>query len=222
MTTRQNHFMLGVLLSSALLAGCASENKNRDKGAGIGAAAGAVLGGVIGHQSGNRERGAILGAAMGGAIGGIAGSRMDKQARELEKIAETKRTEQGLVTQLKSDILFDTGKSNLKPDAEYNLKKMATIMKKYPENVLSVHGYTDSTGGKRINEQLSEQRADAVRKALVENGIPSETVTVKGMGPADPIGDNSTADGRMKNRRVEIQVTVDESKIPKKKTAQSN
>ena len=68
----RNQFMVAVLLSSALLAGCASENKNRDRGAGIGAAAGAVLGGVIGHQSGNRERGAILGAAMGGAIGGVA------------------------------------------------------------------------------------------------------------------------------------------------------
>ena len=131
---------LSFILSSFIFSSCASDTKNRDKGVGIGATAGAVIGGIIGHQTGRRNEGALLGAAFGGTLGGVAGARMDKQAKELEKIAETKRTEQGLVTKLKSDILFDTGKSSLKPTAQQNLKEMATIMKKYPENILTVNG----------------------------------------------------------------------------------
>lgn len=207
--------LLSLLLSVGLISGCASENKNTAIGAGVGAAAGAVVGGIIGHQSGNRDQGALIGAAIGGTIGGVAGHRMDQQAKELAKIAETKRTDQGLVTKLKSDILFDTGKSDLKPAAQENLKQMATIMKKYPENVLTVQGYTDNTGGQKINEELSRKRAEAVKVALATNGMPADTIAVQGLGPANPVADNKTSDGRMKNRRVEIQVTVDESKIPK-------
>ncbi len=211
------------LLSTTLIIGCASsENKNAATGAGIGAAAGAVLGGVIGHQSGKRNEGALIGAAIGGAIGGVAGHRMDKQAKELEKVAETKRTEQGLVTKLKSDILFDTGKSDLKPAAQSNLQQMAEIMKKYPENVLTVQGYTDNTGSQKINEELSKKRAEAVKGALVSYGMPAETIAVQGLGPTNPVADNGTPEGRMKNRRVEIQVTVDESKIPKDQKSAMN
>lgn len=203
---------------AGLVGGCASdsENKNTVKGAGIGAVAGGVLGAVVGNQVGNRNGGALIGAAMGGAIGGLTGRRMDQQAKELQKVAETKRTEQGLVTKLKSDILFDTGKADLKPAAQTNLKQMADIMKKYPENVLSVNGYTDTTGSQKINEELSAKRADAVKSVLVANGMPDSTISTHGLGPAAPVADNKTADGRQKNRRVEIEVTVDESKVPKK------
>jgi outer membrane protein OmpA-like peptidoglycan-associated protein len=216
---------LVLLLSFTLFIGCASEknneNQNRNKGAGIGAAAGAIVGGIIGNQSGNRNRGAMIGAALGGSIGGVAGARMDKQAKELQRVAETKRTDQGLVTKLKNDILFDTGKSDLKPQALNNIKQMAAIMKKYPENILTINGYTDSTGTQEINEELSLKRAEAVKSALVANGLPSDTISVQGKGPADPVADNTTATGRMKNRRVEIQVTVDESKIPKNQKSAS-
>jgi outer membrane protein OmpA-like peptidoglycan-associated protein len=209
-----------MFLSAAIFAGCASENKNTMAGAGIGAGVGAVVGGIIGHQTGKRNEGALIGAAIGGTIGGVAGHRMDKQAKELEKIAETKRTDQGLVTKLKSDILFDSGKAALKPQAHENLKQMAGIMKKYPENILTVNGYTDNTGSSKVNEELSRKRAEAVRNALVANGMPGDTISVQGLGPAQPVADNKTEDGRKKNRRVEIQVTVDESKIPKdQKTA---
>ena len=194
-----------------LVAGCASsENKNTYRGAGIGAAAGGVLGAVMGHG-----KGAAVGAVIGGAMGGLVGRRMDKQAKELEGIAETKRTEQGLITKLKSDILFDTGKSDLKPQAKNNLAEMAAIMKKYPENVLSINGYTDNTGSKSINESLSERRAKAVRGQLVASGMPDSVMSTNGRGPASPIGDNKTVAGRQQNRRVEIEVTVDESKVPK-------
>lgn len=207
-----------VITAAALMfSSCASDQKNTAKGAGIGAAAGAALGAIIGHQSGNRAQGAAVGALLGAGIGGYAGHRMDQQAKELEKIAETKRTEQGLVTKLKSDILFETGKADLKPQAKANLKEMATIMKKYPENVLAVKGYTDATGSDKTNQTLSQKRADAVRAELTANGMPTATISTAGLGPANPIGDNTTAAGRKQNRRVEIEVTVDESKVPAEK-----
>lgn len=212
---------IGIVLGLAFaigLSGCASDSKNTAAGAGIGAAAGAVVGAVIGHQTGRRKEGAIIGAALGASAGAIIGDRMDKQAKELAKIAETKRTEQGLVAKLKSDILFDTGKSNLKPTAKSNLQQMADIMKKYPENVLTIKGYTDATGSPKTNEVLSAQRADAVRTHLIAHGIPANTISTEGLGPAEPIGDNKTEMGRKQNRRVEIEVTVDESKVPKQKS----
>ena len=205
-------------LTAAIVSGtgCESAGKNTAIGAGAGAAGGALLGAIVGHQTGNRAGGALIGAAVGGGLGGLVGNRLDKQKKELEAIAETKRTESGLVSKLKSDILFDSGKSDLKSAATDNLSKMATIMKKYPENVLTVKGYTDSTGSAARNRTLSEERAAAVRSQLVAGGIPANTVSVVGMGPEAPIGDNKTADGRMQNRRVEIEITVDESKVPKK------
>jgi outer membrane protein OmpA-like peptidoglycan-associated protein len=195
-----------------LTIGCSSSNKRTYVGAGVGTAVGAGVGALFG-----KEKGALIGAAVGGGLGAFAGNRMDKQAAELEKIAETKRTEQGLVTKLKSDILFDTGKSDLKPVAKDNLSQMAAIMKKYPENVLTIKGYTDSTGSKAINSQLSNERAEAVKRQLVIAGMPVQTISSIGMGPESPIGDNKTTAGRSQNRRVEIEVTVDESKLPKKK-----
>lgn len=203
--------MIHTLLMILLITGCASsENKNTYRGAGIGAVVGGGLGAIIG-----KGKGAVIGAALGGSIGGYAGHRMDKQAKELQQIAETKRTEQGLVTKLKSDILFDTGKADLKPEAKDNLQKMAAIMKKYPENVLAVKGYTDITGSKEINEALSEKRAKSVKEQLVAAGLPEPVIAIHGMGPSNPIADNNSLDGRKQNRRVEIEITVDESKIPK-------
>jgi outer membrane protein OmpA-like peptidoglycan-associated protein len=196
---------------------CATDQKNTAKGAGIGAAAGAITGAIIGHQTGNREKGAAIGAILGAGIGGYAGHRMDQQAKELEKIAETKRTEAGLITKLKSDILFETGKAELKPTAQSNLQQMAGIMKKYPENILTIKGYTDSTGSDAINTPLSQRRAEAVKVYLVNGGLPSNTISTLGMGSAQPISDNKTEAGRKQNRRVEVEVTIDESKVPKEK-----
>ncbi len=207
-------FALLAFLTSNLFinTACETAGKNTGMGAGIGAAAGGLLGAIV---SKDKKKGFLVGAALGGATGGLIGSRMDKQKKELEKIAETKRTEQGLVTKLKSDILFDTGKSDLKSEAKTNITKMAHIMKKYPENVLTIKGYTDTTGSEKINHEVSEKRAEAVKYELITGGVPANTVKVVGMGPANPIADNKTDIGRKQNRRVEIEVTVDESKVPK-------
>ena len=196
-----------------LLTGCASsDNKNAYRGTAIGAVAGGAVGALIG-----KEKGAIIGAGIGGMAGAYGGSRMDKQAKELKSIAETKRTEQGLITKLKSDILFDTGKSALKAEAKVNLQQMADIMIKYPENILTINGYTDNTGSSKVNDELSENRAKAVKAQLIIAGLPESVISTAGKGSTNAVGDNTTVEGRKQNRRVEIEVTVDESKIPKQK-----
>lgn len=214
---KTRNVFLGAFLAAFLFSSCQTvqENQNTAKGAGIGAAAGAVLGAVVGHQTGNREKGAAVGAILGAGIGGVVGHRLDKQQKELEKVAETKRTEQGLITKLKSDILFDTGKHELKAQAKENISQLAVIIKKYPENVLTVKGYTDSTGSNRINQTLSAKRAEAVSAELVSSGVPAATVSSLGLGSANPVDPGTTKEAFAKNRRVEIEITVDESKIPK-------
>jgi outer membrane protein OmpA-like peptidoglycan-associated protein len=213
MENQMKTFIIGLLTTLLILTGCSSvkENKKTYAGGAIGAAVGAGLGGIIG-----KEKGAVIGGVLGGGIGAYAGNRMDKQAKELEKVAETKRTEMGLVTKLKSDILFPTGKANLKPQAKENLRQMADIMKKYPENVLTVKGFTDDTGTSQVNEHLSAARAEAVKKELIKDGLSDSAISTQGLGPAFPIASNNTASGRSQNRRVEIEISVDQSKLPKK------
>ena len=200
----------------AILTGCASsQNKDAAYGSGIGAAAGAALGAIVGNQSGHAGTGAALGALLGGGMGALIGHRMDKQRQELAQIAETRRTDQGLITQLKSDILFSSGHSMLKSGAKNNILQLASVIKKYPEDVLTIRGYTDSTGSPAVNRRLSMARARAVKYELMEGGVPGNTISVVGMGSADPIASNRTSAGRAQNRRVEIQITVDKSKVPK-------
>ncbi len=209
----KKYFVLFVMASTLVFSACTTPGKRTAIGAGAGAVAGGVLGAVIGHQSGAGDKGALIGAALGGALGGTIGNRMDKQAKDLEKIAETRRTDDGIVTKLKSDILFDTGKAQLKKTADIN--EMGAILRKYPEDVLTVKGYTDSTGSAKINSPLSERRADAVRSQLIASGVPAGSITTVGMGDAAPVGDNKTAVGRAANRRVEVEITADPSKLPK-------
>lgn len=203
-----------VAVSSAYLVGCADAGKKTAIGAGAGAVVGAGLGMIIGHQSGNRGKGAAIGAALGAGIGGGIGLRLDKQAAELAQIAETKRTEHGIITKLKSDITFASGSANVK--AQQNIQKMAQIMAKYPENVIQVIGHTDSTGSDSFNQTLSQQRANSVKSIMAANGVPSNVISTVGMGEGQPLGSNKTTDGRATNRRVEILISVDESKVPKK------
>lgn len=206
------------LLSLSLVAGmlgCESAGTKTAAGAGIGAAAGGVLGAIVGSAQGDKKKGALIGAALGAAMGGVIGNRLDKQAKELAKVAETKRTEQGIITKLKGDILFDSGKAELKPAAQKNISELASILKKYPENVIAIKGYTDSQGSETINKALSEKRANAVREQLAKGGVTPTVLTTYGMGMENPVAENGTVEGRSKNRRVEIEITVDESKVPK-------
>ena len=202
-----------LLVLPTLFLGCESAGKKTAYGAGIGAAAGAAAGAIIGHQSGNRGKGALIGAALGAGAGSLIGNRLDKQAKELEKIAETRRTEDGIVTKLKGDITFKSGSTAVNSMAQGNIKKITSIVKKYPENVITIVGHTDSTGSDVKNQVLSKRRADSVRAIMVSQGFPAQNVTAVGMGENEPIGNNKTKSGRAQNRRVEIKITADESKL---------
>lgn len=197
------------LIISATLAlgvGCASPGKRTAIGAGAGAAAGAGIGAIAGGG-----KGAIIGAGVGAAAGGLIGNRLDKQAQEMEKVAETKRTEQGILVNLKNDLLFDTGKAEVKPNAVNQLTQLGQIMAKYPTNHVVIGGHTDNTGSNAINEELSENRAEAVKSILLEQGVRPDQLVTQGYGESKPVASNTSNSGRAKNRRVELVITDTEA-----------
>lgn len=195
------------------LIGCASKDKkNTQDGAVIGAAAGAVAGAMIAGAGGDQKKAMLIGGAIGGAIGATIGKKLDDQARELKKIAETKRTQHGIVTKLKGDITFASGKAEVTSDAKQRISKMAKIIKKYPEDRLVITGHTDSTGSKDLNSRLSAQRAQAVKDLMVQGGVPSKYIKIVGAADSNPVASNNTLAGRSANRRVEIAITMVENK----------
>ncbi len=190
-------------------------NKKAKQGAGVGAAAGAVVGGVIGHQSGKERTGAVVGAAAGAAIGAAIGHRMDKQEQELRQIqgVEVSRPSEGEIdVRMTSDILFDYDSASLRPSSRQTLRELADTFKRYSDiNVLEVEGHTDSTGTTDYNMGLSERRADAVRGFLVDQGVPSRSITARGYGESRPKASNNTPEGRQRNRRVEIHIRAQQA-----------
>ena len=126
--------------------------------------------------------------------------------QQLNSVLQTTDSPRGLVVNM-ADVLFDFGKYNLKSDAQIKLAKLAGIIQAHPGLHLAIEGHTDNIGGDEANMKLSEQRADAVRDFLVQQGLAQDTVTAVGVGKAEPVGDNSTSEGRQKNRRVEIIVS---------------
>jgi len=106
-----------------------------------------------------------------------------------------------------ADVLFATGKYNLKPDTQVTLAKLSGIVLAHPGLNLAVEGYTDNVGAEEFNRKLSEQRAGAVRDFLVQQGLAASSVTAQGFGMSNPVADNATAAGRQQNRRVEIIVS---------------
>jgi outer membrane protein OmpA-like peptidoglycan-associated protein len=103
-----------------------------------------------------------------------------------------------------ADVLFDTGKYNLRSEAREKLARLSGIVLAHPGLALQVEGHTDSTGSDELNQKLSEQRAEATRDYLVQQGLAAASITAVGFGKTMPVADNSTTAGRQKNRRVEI------------------
>jgi len=104
------------------------------------------------------------------------------------------------------NVLFDTGLSTLKPSSYRALNDLAEVMKLKPTLVIEIAGHTDNTGTSEINLKLSQDRADAVRNYLLKKGISSDRVTAKGYGDTEPVADNSTDEGKQKNRRTEVRI----------------
>ena len=125
---------------------------------------------------------------------------------QFNRVLETRDTPRGLVVNM-GDVLFDTGKFDLRSEAREKLAKLSGIVVAHPGLKLAIEGYTDSTGSDELNEKLSQDRAQAVRDYLTEQGLAQDTVTAQGFGKSEPVADNNTAAGRQKNRRVEIVVS---------------
>jgi outer membrane protein OmpA-like peptidoglycan-associated protein len=125
---------------------------------------------------------------------------------QFNRILDTRDTQRGLVINM-ADVLFDTGKFDLRPIAREKLARLAGIVLAHPGLNLDIEGHTDSTGSDELNQKLSDQRANAVRKYLVEQGLVETSLIAVGFGKSMPVADNSTAAGRQQNRRVEIIVS---------------
>ena len=200
------------LVVVGLFSGCATKaGTGALIGAGTGAAVGAGVGALVG-----KEKGAAIGAVAGGAVGAATGAGighyMDEQEKKLKQLeaAKVKREGDKLVVNFNSAILFDTGKAELKETAKKDLTEFARVLTEYKETNLVIEGHTDSTGPKAFNQKLSQQRAETVIAFLTSNGVDGARLTAAGHGDAKPVAENSTAAGRQKNRRVEIQIAPNE------------
>lgn len=129
-------------------------------------------------------------------------AKLQSQLAELE----AKQTERGMVLTL-GDVLFDTGRAELKSGAFSTIDRLSVFMRENPERTLSIEGYTDAVGSDTYNLNLSQRRADAVRAALAYRGIDGGRISAKGFGKANPVASNATAEGRQRNRRVEIVIS---------------
>jgi len=199
--------------------GCESVKNanNTQKGAAIGVAAGTVIGGILGNnlgKGGNAAAGAVIGGVVGGLAGGVIGKKMDNQAQKIEEAipgVEVERVGEGIQLVLgENSVNFETNKSVLTAKAKTNLDKLIPVFEEYAETDIKIYGYTDSTGSEEFNLKLSEKRAKSVKDYLVAKGLNVSRFETKGMGIADPIADNTTVEGRSKNRRVEFAITANE------------
>ncbi len=150
---------------------------------------------------------------------------MDEQAKKIEQEipgAEVERVGEGINVTFdeSSGVYFDTEKYNINAKSQATLNKLAGIFKEYPKSNILVEGHTDDTGSESYNLTLSKNRAQAVSGYLVNNGVSSGRFDTKWYGESQPKYDNTTADGRAKNRRVELAIVAsDELKAEAEKAA---
>lgn len=182
------------------------------RGTAQGAAIGAVAGAVIGQVAGKN---AAAGAAIGGIAGAVAGNvwskRMQAQREAMEQatrgtdVEVTRTADNQLKVNIPSDISFDTNSAAIKPELR---SVLATFAEGLSRDGGSLHvrivGHTDSRGSDAVNNPLSKERADSVKDFLVDRGVPAARIETIGRGEREPIASNETAEGRAKNRRVEI------------------
>ena len=179
------------------------------KGAIIGAVSGAVVGLVSGDDSVERRQRALLGAGIGALAGGGIGYYMDRQEAKLrEELAGTGvsvyRNGDNITLNMPGNVTFATNSADLSPRFFDVLGSVSKVITEFDQTVVEVAGHTDSTGTHSHNQGLSERRAESVARYLGTHGVMRERLITVGMGEEMPVADNSTADGRQLNRRVEI------------------
>jgi len=136
----------------------------------------------------------------------IAATDAQAQAAELQRqidALQAEATDRGLVLTL-GDVLFASGRAELKVGATDNLDKLIAFLNSYPNRSVMIEGHTDNQGSDDYNMGLSERRADSVKSYLMEQGISSQRLVASGKGEAQPLADNESESGRQQNRRVEV------------------
>ncbi|ACT50755.1 OmpA family protein [Methylovorus glucosotrophus] len=200
------------LLLALTMSGCANmteTQKGTAKGAGIGAGVGAVVGALAGGS-----KGAAIGAAVGAGAGAIGGNvwsrRMEEQKQQMEQatagtgVQVSQTADNRLKLDIPSDISFDSGKSDIKPNFRPVLDSFAQSLVANPATRVTIVGHTDNTGTDAVNNPLSLNRANHARDYLVTRGVASSRFTTEGRGSHEPLVENNSDANRAKNRRVEI------------------
>jgi outer membrane protein OmpA-like peptidoglycan-associated protein len=197
--------MIGILL------GCAGQTREQ-KGTGTGAAVGAGVGAILGQAIGQDTESTLLGAGIGAVLGGIAGNRigayMDRQEEELRQAtaaseaASIRREQDVLIATFRSGVMFDFDSAKLTPGGQAEIARIATVFNRYPQTMIRVEGHTDTIGSEAYNQRLSEKRANAVRNALIQQGVYEPRITTIGFGESQPISSEHAV-----NRRVNIVIT---------------
>ena len=209
-------------LCGLLIVGCGMSNLGKGTliRSGAGAALGAGIGYILGGDGKSAAIGAGIGTAVGGGAGALIGNKMDKKAAELAALEDAQVETVTDVNGLKaikvtfdSGILFDFNKSTLKPKAKASLNKFASEMSDMPETNINVYGHTDNVGTAAANKKVSEQRANSVASYLTQQGIAKDRIVAEGLSYDFPVADNTTAEGRAQNRRVEIYISANEEMV---------
>jgi outer membrane protein OmpA-like peptidoglycan-associated protein len=202
-----------LVASAVVLAGCANMSEEQQRGTTRGALIGAGAGAVIGAMT-DGGRGAVQGAAIGAGVGAVGGhiwsTRMEEQRRQMEEstrgtgVEVTRTPDNQLKLYIPSDVSFPVGRADIQPNFRPILDNFAQGMVRNPQARVTIVGHTDSTGTDAINNPLSVNRAASVRDYMVARGVPVSSVSIDGRGAREPIATNATAEGRARNRRVEI------------------
>ena len=203
------------IVSLLTVSGCVTDpNTGEQKvsrtaiGASAGALGGLLLGGLIGGGTGR-----IVGAGIGGLAGGAIGYAKDKQIKQLREATagsgvDVTETDNGraILVNLPNGVTFATNSYSLEPQFLRTLDRIADSMVAFPDSLIDVYGFTDSTGSVGYNQRLSEQRAQAVANYLIGRGVAAGRIRSQGYGVGNPVASNDTEDGRSRNRRVEIKI----------------
>ena len=135
-----------------------------------------------------------------------------QMSQELQNM-QAAQTKRGIVLTL-GDVLFDSGRAQLKPGAERSIEKLTSFLSEHPERRVQIEGFTDSQGPNDFNLELSQKRADAVAMAIIQRGIDAQRVRAMGYGEEFPVASNQDSGSRQLNRRVEIIVSNGDEAIP--------
>lgn len=178
-------------------------------GAAIGAAVGAVIGIATSDSKKERKERALKGAGIGAIAGGGVGYYMDVQEAKLRQQLESTgvsvtRNGENIILNMPSNITFEVGKSDVKPNFVDVLHSVTLVLNEYKSTMIEVAGHTDSTGSESYNQMLSQQRAQAVGNILMQDRVEPVRLDIVGYGESYPIANNSSEAGRQQNRRVEL------------------